>query len=889
MRVSRRTLLKNVGLVSAAGVAGSVLAACGDSTPAIPTTTSAAPTVAPNEAPLAASPPTTVPTAPPAMTSTAGVILPPTSAPSTASPVVAPTQAVIPTSVPPPTAAATVASAPRVTIEMVHPWVGDHGGTRAMDATARRYQELNPNVTIKQTVKSGDYEQNQMAAFAAGTVPDVMLAFAELLPAYADRGVLLPLGDYLKRDKIDLKDYFDIVVAQTSWAGQVYGMTHHPDLRGVVFRNTVLMQAAGIDSAVDPSDWDTLKKWGTVLTRKDGARISQLGWAPPWAEAHWAVLFPRANGAPLINNDSGRMSFDAAPVIEALEFIVQSTEGIAGGQIGLHEFESRQPGPGLETAYTNGGLGLAIGANWYLDRIVNGSKNEQLKKSRVSAMPGGPSAAGQKFGFAGGVMNVLPKGGKQSDAAWAYARWIAQFEGQMLIQSVSYDVAGHRQAARDSKILNDRLLRPEILTLLDTTIAPAHLHVPAWPRMRDEIDRVERAMLMKQMTPRQGATELQFRLQSMMDDYRSQARTPPGASSALAPAQIDTPIVTASPTGNLLRNGTFEADSRRTSISSSVANEWFSWFQHRGAVGPGSWLPEPEYGLATKQPGRAHTGDKAQFWLSNWAVHNAGVYQIVTVPSSAWVRFSAWMFGWSSESDQFGMSTGFHHRWLGIDPEGGTDAFSPRIVWSSNDRTMDKWAQLTVTTQARGGRVSVFVRSQPEAATKHNDVFIDDAELIVVPVPADPVTADLLASVPPNPAAVISVTPLGGSAGSQPLDLNRGAVKGPLSGLAGGAHTYFAFDYPGGETTYTINLQATPDNANALARVGFRVYGPRWNDVYVMSSLRVGGSPNIIGKLATGERGRYIVDLYNYTPVGRLDYQLWLTGPNGAIVDQPKA
>ena len=792
---------------------------------------------------------------------------------------------------PTPTTAATAVPAPRVTIELVHPWVGDHGGTRSMAATAKRYQEIMPLVTVKQTVNSGDYEQNQMASFAAGTVPDVTLVFAELLPAFADRGVIVPLDDYIKRDNVQLKDYFDIVVAQTSWAGKTFAMTHHPDLRSVVFRNAVLFQAAGIDSGQDPVDWDTLKKWGVVLTRRDGARIAQLGWAPSWTEAHWAVIFPHANGVTLVNNDTGKVSFDAAQVIEAFEFVVQATESIVGGQLGLNEFESRQPGPGQETAYANAGLGLALGANWYLDRIVNGSKNEQLKKSRISLMPGGPGAPSQKFAFAGGVMNALPKGGKQTDAAWAYARWIAQLEGQTIIQSVSYDVAGHREAARDTKILNDRLLRHEIVMQLGAAKEPAHVHHPVWPRMRDEISRVEWAMLAKQITPRQGALELQSRLQHMMDDYRSKAKIPAGASSALATTTgpSDAPAITTPAGGNLLRNGTFEADGRRTGISSSVANEWSAWFQHRGAVGPGSWLPEPEYGIATKRPGRAHTGDKSQFFLSNWAVHNAGIYQIVAVPPSAWVRFTAWMLGWSSESDQSGTSSGFHHRWIGIDPEGGTDAFSPRIVWSSNERSMDKWAQLSITAQARGTRVSVFVRSQPEAATKHNDVFIDDAEVTVVPAPADPTIAALLASSPADRTSIVSATPIGGAAGAQTVELHRGAVRGTLPGLAGGEHAYFNFDYPGGETGYTVNLQATPDNANPLARVGFRVYGPRWNDVYVMSSLRVGGSPNVIGKLPAGERGSYLVDLYNYAPVGQIDYQLWLTGPNGGIVSLPKA
>src|SRR5207237_10122828 len=102
----------------------------------------------------------------------------------------------------------------------------------------------------------------------------------------------------------------------------------------------------------------------------------------------------------------------------------------------------------------------------------------------------------------------------------------------------------------------------------------------------------------------------------------------------------------------------------------------------------------------------------------------------------AWLRFSAFVFSWSSQADQFGRSDGVQRRWVGIDPDGGTDAFDPRIVWSSSEATMDRWASVSVVAQARRDRVTVFVGTQPEFAVKHNDILLDDAELVAVAPPA---------------------------------------------------------------------------------------------------------------------------------------------------------
>src|SRR5207248_6206956 len=110
------------------------------------------------------------------------------------------------------------------------------------------------------------------------------------------------------------------------------------------------------------------------------------------------------------------------------------------------------------------------------------------------------------------------------------------------------------------------------------------------------------------------------------------------------------------------------------------------------------------------------------------------------------------LLSWSSQNDEFARSEGIHRRWVGIDPDGGTDPFDPRVVWSTADATMDRFAQLSVAAQARGDRATVFVRTQPDWATKHNDVLLDDAELVVIAPPSD-ATAALLAAPPLDPAA----------------------------------------------------------------------------------------------------------------------------------------
>jgi hypothetical protein len=55
-----------------------------------------------------------------------------------------------------------------------------------------------------------------LAAPAADSAPDVQQMGAPDLIEYAEQNALLPLDDTIKRDKWDMKQYFDFAVQQTS-------------------------------------------------------------------------------------------------------------------------------------------------------------------------------------------------------------------------------------------------------------------------------------------------------------------------------------------------------------------------------------------------------------------------------------------------------------------------------------------------------------------------------------------------------------------------------------------------------------------------------------------------------------------------------------------------
>lgn len=172
-------------------------------------------------------------------------------------------------------------------------------------------------------------------------------------------------------------------------------------------------------------------------------------------------------------------------------------------------------------------------------------------------------------------------------------------------------------------------------------------------------------------------------------------------------------------------------------------------------------------------PSRIRSGRNSQKYFTLWSTHQAGLMQTVAVPPGAVLRFGVYMHAWSSnispreEIPETYLSSGqtSMHMKVGIDPYGGDDPWSPNIVWSTEHDAYDTWGYYEVRAVAYADKVTVYTHSMPDKAQKHNDVYVDDAELVVIdgatsyspPAAAQPATAEPAA---PNVAAAARPTAL---------------------------------------------------------------------------------------------------------------------------------
>ncbi|MBN1681351.1 MAG: LysM peptidoglycan-binding domain-containing protein [Anaerolineae bacterium] len=196
-------------------------------------------------------------------------------------------------------------------------------------------------------------------------------------------------------------------------------------------------------------------------------------------------------------------------------------------------------------------------------------------------------------------------------------------------------------------------------------------------------------------------------------------------------------------TGNLLQNPGFEepfvAINGDTTLR--VAASWQPWSLPEGASS--AINARPEYKPAPSN--RIYSGNAAQEYNTFYATHTGGVYQRVPVTLNTELRFSVFVYVWSSaaflqQQDVSEDPNDVKVR-VGIDPKGGTDGTSPNIVWSSDSEFYDQWRELSVVATAQNTAVTVFVRSAPEGFVGTSNIYLDDAALL--PLGEAPPTATL--------------------------------------------------------------------------------------------------------------------------------------------------
>lgn len=332
-------------------------------------------------------------------------------------------------------------------------WSGDQVGQ--LQQQLKSYNDSQNEVTVKYAVQDS-MEEKLLTAIAGGELPDVVLWDRYNTDSYAAKGALEPIDDRVKKDNVDLKQFYDPAVDEMTYDGKLYGIPLLVDTR-ILFYNKTLLKEANVDPA-SIKTWDDLESAAVKLTKRDGGKLTQAGFSLK-DQGLFNIWLKQAGGKLVNDTNPPTTAFNSPEGLEVLNFWDKLLHKDKVYDIG---FEDGFGGNGFKA----GKVAITYDGPWSL---------ADYKKANIDfgvmEAPVGPK--GDKGAYTGGFGLVIPKGAKNADASWSFIKWwTTNPENGVNFAKISGWLPANKKAANDSYFTQSEQYAPFVKALDYATIRP---------------------------------------------------------------------------------------------------------------------------------------------------------------------------------------------------------------------------------------------------------------------------------------------------------------------------------------------------------------------------------------------------------------------------------
>lgn len=352
-------------------------------------------------------------------------------------------------------------------------------------AIAKKFEETHPGVKVQVEPYADGYDQKLIAAFGAGSPPDVMYMWN--FPQYYTS--LMPLDDLIARDAAEVKpdDFPKGLMNTTRVEGKTYGMPSGFTTQ-VVFYNKDMFAKAGVEEPKDGWTWDDLRAKAAKFRDEKNKVYGFAVDAKP--DPYDFEQFLWSNGTKYISDDGkqidGYMNSDAAAqVLDMFGDMAKTQEAIT----------------------------LNLGDDTSGSTLFKGGKIAMFQSAMWSKA--GIDAAGFKYGVAPlpkfgdktahsalGVSAIsIAKDAAHADLAWEFVKFFSSPEA---VAMRTNDLPVRISVAEEKGMTTDPIYKPFFDILATSNIEThAFLKNANWGKVQDNLARAIEATMIDQGNAKQ--------------------------------------------------------------------------------------------------------------------------------------------------------------------------------------------------------------------------------------------------------------------------------------------------------------------------------------------------------------------------------------------------
>ncbi len=291
------------------------------------------------------------------------------------------------------------------------------GYGREFEKILAGFEKTHPHIKVKHINAPGNYYVKLQTMMVGKTCADVVGFSGKQLNSFKIKGALLNLMPFIKRDRYELEDFFEVGLRDAQMTPEELYYLPMEGSGSVLFYNKDLFDRAGLKYPDENWTWKDFRNAAIALTRDtDGdGRIDQVGytggyWWPEMISWIWS------NGGDFVNPEHTRCLLNRPEAVEALNFLLdlerkdRVTAQALGGATAASLYEN----------FTSGRIGMIVGLAYGLPSLMKACRNSAMRWG-VAMPPMGKKSRPNRYTSSGWI---IWSGTRHPDEAWELMKFL---------------------------------------------------------------------------------------------------------------------------------------------------------------------------------------------------------------------------------------------------------------------------------------------------------------------------------------------------------------------------------------------------------------------------------------------------------------------------------
>ncbi len=308
----------------------------------------------------------------------------------------------------------------REKVVMWHMWTAEW--KKVVDRIVLRFNESQDKYElIALSVPSSAADAKFLLAVAGGSCPDIMCQWSQVIPSWAEKGILLPLNELMTPEEwADFKKTtFPCAKKIGIYKGKLYGVTTGMNSLACYYIPQDFRDA-GLDPDRFPKSLEELVEVGHKLNKFDPhGNLIHMGFM-----AKWWLNYVNGFGGGFYDWKNNKLTLDDPGNLRALEFLAEQRKYLGFQNVVRYESGLQTGVGGAEWPFISGSYSIVVDGQWRVQQLAKFAPELEYRTAPIPPPVGGRP----NYCHSNGNFILIPRGAKNVKGAWAFAKFWSGLE-----------------------------------------------------------------------------------------------------------------------------------------------------------------------------------------------------------------------------------------------------------------------------------------------------------------------------------------------------------------------------------------------------------------------------------------------------------------------------